>query len=286
MRKGFLLLSAILLVLVVPAAEAVSPTPALADSVGAVARPAGAGRERCCLKASRTPGSGVTTDPAGPSSTGSAISETLPYTAGADPAGIDFAARARPMLSEIAALPNPADSWSRYYARTAPPEAPAQEAGIPVLFINEFMADNETFVEDPDEPGEFPDWVELYNPGTTPVDLGGFYLSDNLNKPTQYRIPAGVSVPAGGWVVFYLDGEPEQGPHHTNFKLDKKGEAIGLWGGGGSVQIDVVVFGPQRNNRAVGRYPDGGIEWQRVVPTPGSANILWRDRPKNAPQEV
>ncbi len=270
MRKSFLLLSAILLVLVVPAAEAVSPTPALANSVGAVATPAGAG--------------GVTTGLAGPLSTASAISETLPYTAGADVAGMAFAARARPMLSGMAALPNPADSWSRYYARSAPPEA--QEAGIPVLFINEFMADNETFVEDPDEPGEFTDWFELYNPGTTPVDLGGFYLSDNLNKPTSYRIPAGVSVPAGGWVVFYADGEPEQGPYHTNFKLDKKGEVIGLWGGGGSVQIDVVVFGPQRNNRAAGRYPDGGSEWQRVVPTPGWANILWKDRPKSAPQEM
>lgn len=34
------------------------------------------------------------------------------------------------------------------------------------LFINEFMADNETTIEDPNEPGEFPDWLELYNAGT------------------------------------------------------------------------------------------------------------------------
>ena len=31
------------------------------------------------------------------------------------------------------------------------------------LFINEFMADNQSFGEDPDGPGEFDDWIEIFN---------------------------------------------------------------------------------------------------------------------------
>ena len=38
------------------------------------------------------------------------------------------------------------------------------------LFINEFMASNDT--QNTDEHGEYDDWVEIFNGGTTAVDLG------------------------------------------------------------------------------------------------------------------
>ncbi|MBN2269254.1 MAG: hypothetical protein JXN61_01485 [Sedimentisphaerales bacterium] len=57
------------------------------------------------------------------------------------------------------------------------------------LFINEFMADNETTKEDPDEPGEYPDWIEIYNAGSATIDLGGMYLTDDINEPDKWMIP-------------------------------------------------------------------------------------------------
>lgn len=71
--------------------------------------------------------------------------------------------------------------------------APGENAGG--LVINEFMADNKQTLEDPGEPGDFPDWIELYNASDTPVVLNGMYLTDDVNKPTQWQIPAEIAAP-------------------------------------------------------------------------------------------
>jgi len=60
------------------------------------------------------------------------------------------------------------------------------------LVINEFMADNETTIEDPNEPGEYPDWIELYNGSDSAVTLNGMYLTDDLGEPTKWQIPVDV----------------------------------------------------------------------------------------------
>jgi hypothetical protein len=144
----------------------------------------------------------------------------------------------------------------------------------PALVLNEVMAENASLLEDPDDPGEFPDWLEVYNPTAAPISLNGLSLSDNPFDPRKSPIPNGVSVPAGGFVVFYLDDDPEQGPTHTNFSLNKNGERIGLYGGAGTVVIDSLLFGQQLDNVSMGRYPDGA-EWRMLVcATPNAANIL------------
>ena len=68
-------------------------------------------------------------------------------------------------------------------------------ADIGDVLINEFSADNDAIYEDPDDPGEFSDWIELYNPGPGAVDLSGAYLTDELGDTTQYQIPSGVTLP-------------------------------------------------------------------------------------------
>ena len=152
--------------------------------------------------------------------------------------------------------------------------------GPPLIYINEFMADNETTLEDPDEPGEFPDWIELYNAGTTVADLGGMYLTDDLADPTQYQIPSGVTIPAGGWVLFWADDDVEQGSLHTNFKLGKDGEDLGLFDtdANGNEPIDTLSFGVQSADVSYGRSPDGGPTWIFfTTATPDGTNGLAGD---------
>ena len=84
--------------------------------------------------------------------------------------------------------------------------------------LNEFMAANAAFLEDPAEPGEFPDWIELYNPLPNDVDLGGLYLTDDLAMPTKYQIPAGVILPGNGYLVFYADEDPEQDDDDSDWR--------------------------------------------------------------------
>lgn len=143
------------------------------------------------------------------------------------------------------------------------------------LFINEFLADNASTLQDPDEPGEYADWVELYNPGPFAVDLGGMYLTDNLTQPAMSPIPAGVSIGAGETLLFWADGDVGQGPLHTNFKLSKGGEAIGLFDTAefAHAAIDTIVFAGQTTDVSQGRWPDGAGCWVFfAAPTPGTSN--------------
>ena len=63
----------------------------------------------------------------------------------------------------------------------------------------------------PTSAGAGPDWIELYNTTDQAIDVGGWYLSDDANDLTRYRIAEGTSIPAGGYLVFYEDehfGDP------------------------------------------------------------------------------
>ncbi len=129
----------------------------------------------------------------------------------------------------------------------------------PELRINEFMAENFGLVEDADDPGEFPDWMEIYNPTGAAISLTGLFLSDSPREPTLFAIPSGLSVPAKGFVIFWLDSDAgkNQGPNHTNFSLNKDGDFLGLYGAQGTVLIDGLDFGKQSANVSMGRFPDG-----------------------------
>jgi spore coat protein CotH len=142
----------------------------------------------------------------------------------------------------------------------------------PVLFINELMADNTT-IPDPDEPGAFEDWIEIYNPNDTTVDLGGLHLTDTLASPTLWTFPAGVTIAPHGFLVVWADDEGAQGPTHAAFKLSKSGESVGLYSADGTIAIDTITFGQQTTNVSFGRSVDGAGTWgARPTPTPGATN--------------
>ncbi|MFM1768533.1 MAG: hypothetical protein RJA22_1062 [Verrucomicrobiota bacterium] len=149
------------------------------------------------------------------------------------------------------------------------------------LYINEWMAGNTGAILDPAD-GNFDDWFEIFNAGTADIDLGGFYLTDNLGNPTQYRIPATGNhvVPAGGHLVVWADNSTNQNSSATNsiharFQLSLTGEQIGLFAPDGSSLVSGVTFGPQANNVGEGRFPDGSASIYFLTNhTPGYANAL------------
>jgi hypothetical protein len=97
------------------------------------------------------------------------------------------------------------------------------------LVINEFMASNDTTVV-PGVEGDFPDWIEIYNTGETPIDMGGWYATDDLSDSVKYQLPTDnpelTTVPGHGYLLLICDGTGEG--LHTNFKLSSGGEAIGI----------------------------------------------------------
>lgn len=146
---------------------------------------------------------------------------------------------------------------------------------MPSLYINEVMAQNDTTISDFAGNNGYPDWIEIYNAGTVSVDLGGMYLTDDLLNPTMWRIPDGVVIPAGGYLLFWADNDPEQGSTHTNFKLDTAGESVGLFdtAAKGYAAIDVMTFGQLGPDVSYGRHPDGSSTWRTfTAATPGQSN--------------
>jgi hypothetical protein len=145
------------------------------------------------------------------------------------------------------------------------------------IWINEWMAANAATLRDPAD-NRWDDWFELFNPGPEPVDLAGFYLTDDLSNPFRFRIPEGYSVPAGGFLLVWADNEPNQNSSerpdlHVNFQLSRSGEAIGLFAADGTV-IDAVTFGEQTDDVSQGRFPDGaGSIYFMNMPTPRAPNV-------------
>ena len=138
------------------------------------------------------------------------------------------------------------------------------------LFLNEFMAKNNTTISD--EWGEYDDWIEIYNGNPEPVAVGGLFLSDAADSPTKWKLPE-LQIPAHGHLLVWADGQPEQGPLHATFKLDASGEYLELCERDGVIALDRLSFGAQTSDQSYGRYPDGGEHWQVMVsPTPGEPN--------------
>ena len=144
------------------------------------------------------------------------------------------------------------------------------------LVINEFMADNKDFYFD--EAGDSDDWLEIYNFGAVPIDMGGMYITDSFSDPAPYQIPTGMpeltTVQAGGFLIIWADGEPAEGPLHATFKLAAGGgEDLALFDSRGQEVDSLLDFAPQAENDSYGRMPDAGDQWQFFVhdsPTPAT----------------
>lgn len=137
------------------------------------------------------------------------------------------------------------------------------------IVINEICPANADINFDPDF-FNFSPWVELYNTGSTPASVGGYFLSDDATQPAKWTIPSGVTIPAKGYLIIWCDGRNTG--LHTSFSLDSEGERVILSSSANQV-IDQVVFSVQYTNVSYGRIADAGPNWSYLSqPSPGSKN--------------
>ena len=140
--------------------------------------------------------------------------------------------------------------------------------------INEICADNKNML---DEHGEKDDWIEVYNPGSDTVDIGGMYLTDSAGNPTLQMIPAGMQqtkIPPKKHIILWADEQSYQGPLHLNFRLNQSGERICLSQKTDSFlnRIDSLYYIIQNEVNSYGRYPDGSSKTYYMYKTPGKTN--------------
>ncbi|MBN2594961.1 MAG: lamin tail domain-containing protein, partial [Sedimentisphaerales bacterium] len=152
---------------------------------------------------------------------------------------------------------------------------PVKAQGSASLVINEFMASNSDSIRDPQ--GQYDDWIEIHNFGSSPVNVGGMYLTDDLSFPTKWQIPnnnpALTVITQGQYLLIWADNDIGDAGLHASFKLDANGEEIGLFDKDGLTLIDSVIYSGQTADISYGRYPDAGEDWRFFTgPSPAARN--------------
>lgn len=149
----------------------------------------------------------------------------------------------------------PGEAW-RYIVHYEPPP----------LFLNELYAGG----------GNGGDWVEIHNGGGAPLDLEGFALSDDPDRPDAFLFPA-LRLEPGGFLLVRCDGLSGGGELHAPFKLSAGGEWVGLFAGldAGRVPVDSVSYPGLADDESYARSTDGTGTWSATRRmTPGSANVF------------
>ena len=117
------------------------------------------------------------------------------------------------------------------------------------------------------------DWIELFNPTSSPIPLAGWYLSDDPANLKKWAIPS-TTIPARAWLVFdEITGF--HNPITAGFGLDNAGEQVLLSYLPGNAEdrvVDSVRFKGQLSDVSLGRYPDGGEYWFASLPTRSQKN--------------
>lgn len=72
------------------------------------------------------------------------------------------------------------------------------------IYLNEASNANATILIDQD--GDDPDWIELYNGGTSPVNLFGYGLSDDRNNLLKWTFPMQV-MPTNAYLTVFASGK-------------------------------------------------------------------------------
>jgi len=144
-------------------------------------------------------------------------------------------------------------------------------SGMQDLIISEVCPINDTVIQD--EMGGYPDWIELYNTGSTSVNLSGLYLSDNRIDILKWKVQStDLTIAPGAYLILWADNEPGQGNKHIGFKLSE-GEFVLLYNPTWGI-IDSVSIPIARPDISIGRDTPNKISAFKYfkVPTPGTEN--------------
>ncbi len=134
----------------------------------------------------------------------------------------------------------------------------------------------------PDEYGDTPDWIELYNRSLAPVDLNNWVLTDDATQPDKWRFD-NVVIEPGAYLLVFASGrdQDELGEDalflHTSFRLSSEGGYLALYPPTSRLFMDGTVYEypAQSPQTSYGLVQDGVGKWsQRYLahPTPGAVN--------------
>lgn len=149
---------------------------------------------------------------------------------------------------------------------------PSQAQSAADLRINEYLILNDSgYVDDF---GVHNPWIEVFNTAYNSVNIGGCYLTNDLQNPTKYVIPKGdplTLIAPRNYIVFWADNKPTHGILHLNFDL-RDSKFIALFDSDGKTLIDSVSLVSPRKDISYGRIEDGAVLWTYHEKTTPNAN--------------
>ncbi|MBN1361980.1 MAG: lamin tail domain-containing protein [Sedimentisphaerales bacterium] len=140
------------------------------------------------------------------------------------------------------------------------------------IVINELLAHSHD---------DAPDWIELSNPSSIAVHVGGWVLSDDKDDLYKYQIPVGTIAEPNSYLVFYEDlsfGNPLDPNTLNPFKMSENGEGLYLYSGNDPIFPDYLTaetFGASETWVSFGRHErsTGSHAFVRLSePTPDGVN--------------
>ncbi|MCX6903937.1 MAG: lamin tail domain-containing protein, partial [Verrucomicrobia bacterium] len=142
------------------------------------------------------------------------------------------------------------------------------------VVISEFMANNSRTLAD--ENGDFSDWIELFNLGSSPVNLAGWQLTDHLSRLDKWTFPA-TNINPGQFLIVWASNKDRRtpgAPLHTNFRLEASpGEYLALVRPDDSIATEFrPAYPPQVQDVSYGFFSQ--IEYPVLVPTGAVARLL------------
>jgi hypothetical protein len=126
---------------------------------------------------------------------------------------------------------------------------------LPNPIISEFMAENDTTLEDED--CRTSDWLEIFNSTANAINLEGWYLTDDPDEPAKWPVPDLPLDANERMIIFASNQDRIEGELHTDFRLDSDGGYLAL------VKPDGLSPLPTSTRPSSGISPTGPWAWNR-----------------------
>ena len=190
--------------------------------------------------------------------------DNAPWPQSADGLGFSLV----PMNPNLNPAPNNSANWRASSAVGGSPGADDPSSSEPRVLITEVLSHT-----------DLPqlDAVELYNPGATNANIGGWFLTDDRTQPGKFRIPDNAVILPGDYLI--LDGGNFNAtPGASNsFRLSSHGDEIYLYSadavGNLTGYSDGFGFGAAENGVSFGRYVNSVGDIQYPAQTSNSFGL-------------
>jgi hypothetical protein len=140
------------------------------------------------------------------------------------------------------------------------------------VVINEILASNSSVLADED--GDFTDWIEIYNPTQSEINLSGYGITDESWLPFKWIFPDTIIQAQSFILVFASEKNRNISGYelHLNFSVSAEAEQLTLSNPQGQI-VDNVYIQNLPTDISFGRYTDGQPNWHYFdTPTPNSEN--------------